>query len=149
MTAAAVVLMGVAACGDDDDSSSGTTGTTESPGTGSAVQSAQQLCDDLEGLNSTVQDLNVDPDTTTISDVKDGLNQLRDDVSNVTTSGSALATALGTALQTAFDRFESTIENLPDDETLQAAGDAAKSAATEFDQAWDEAMAALDCNRGS
>jgi hypothetical protein len=150
VTAVAVVLAGAAACGDDDDSSGGTTSTTESPGTGSSVlQSAQQLCDDLEGLDSTVQNLEVDPDTTTISDIKDDLDQLRSEVSDVAGSGSALATALGAALQAAFDRFESEVQNLPDDQTLQAAGDAARSAGDEFKQSWDDAMAALDCNRGS
>jgi hypothetical protein len=67
----------------------------------------------------------------------------------VASSGSALAGALGTALQSAFDRFESSVEDLPEDETLQAAGEAARSAADEFEQSWDAAMEALDCERSS
>ena len=150
VTAVAVVLMGAAACGDDDDSSSNTTETTESSGTGSSVvQSAQQLCDDLESLNSTVQDIDVDPDTTTISDIKDDLDQLRSQVSDVASSGSALAGAVGTALQAGFDRFESEVENRPEDETLQAAGESVRSSAEEFKAAWNGAMDSLDCDRGS
>jgi hypothetical protein len=142
--------MAAAACGDDDDSSGDTTETTESPGTGSSVvESAQQLCDELESLDSTVQDIDADPETTTVADIKDGLDQLRSDVSDVASSGSALAGALGTALQNAFDRFQSEVENLPEDETLQAAGEAARSAADDFDQAWDAALDALHCDRGS
>jgi hypothetical protein len=151
VTVVAVVLMGAAGCGDDDDDSSGdTTETTESPGTGSSVaESAQQLCDDLESLDSTVQDIEVDPETTTVADIKDGLDQLRSEVSDVASSGSALAGAVGTALQNAFDRFESEVESLPEDETLQTAGEAARSAADDFDQAWGEALDALHCERGS
>src|SRR5262245_5752110 len=114
VAAVVVALAGAAGCGDDDDSSSGTTESTESGTTGSSVvESAQQLCDSLESLDSTVQDIGGDPETTTIADVKDGLAQLKSDVSDVAGSGSALAGALGTALQSAFDRFESTVENLP------------------------------------
>lgn len=149
MTAAAVVLMGLAACGDDDDNSSSTTETTESPGTGSVAESAQQLCSDLEGLNSTVQDIDVNPDTTTISDLKNDLNQLRSGVSDVASSGSALAGALGTALQAAFDQFETSIQNRPDDQTLDSAGEGARSAADNFHTAWDAALGALHCDRGS
>jgi hypothetical protein len=150
VTAVAVALLGAAACGDDDDDSSDTTDTTEDEGgTSSGVESAQELCDDLESLDSTVQDINVDPETTTVADIQDGLEQLRSEVADVASSGSALAGALGTALQDAFDRFESTVEDLPEDETLRAAGEAAQSAAEEFDQSWDAAMEALDCERSS
>ena len=110
--------------------SNGSSDTTEASdnGTGSVVQSAQQLCDSLESLDSTVQDIGSDPEETTVSDVKDGLAQLRSEVSDVASSGSALAGALGAALQSAFDQFESTVEDLPDDETLEAAGGLARSA---------------------
>ena len=147
VAAVVVALAGAAGCGDDDDGSSDTTETTENGSGSSVVESAQELCDSLESLDSTVQDIGGDPETTTIADVKDGLAQLRSDVSDVAGSGSALAGALGTALQSAFDQFESTVENLPDDETLQAAGDAARSAADDFEQSWDAAMQALDCER--
>jgi len=152
VAAVVVALAGAAGCGDDDDggdSSSDTTTTSEAGSGSSVVESAQQLCDSLESLDSTVQDIEADPETTTIADVKDGLDQLRSEVSDVAGSGSALASALGAALQSAFDRFESTVENLPEDETLQAAGDAARSAADEFGQSWDAAMEALDCERSS
>jgi hypothetical protein len=152
VAAVVVALAGAAACGDDDDSGDSSSDTTESDegGSGSSVvESAQELCDSMESLDSTVQDIEVDPDTTTIADVKDGLDQLRSEVSDVASSGSALAGALGTALQSAFDRFESSVEDLPEDETLQAAGEAARSAADEFEQSWDAAMEALDCERSS
>lgn len=148
VAAAVVAVAAAAGCGDDDDSSNGSSDTTEASdnGTGSVVQSAQQLCDSLESLDSTVQDINVD-DETTVGDIKDGLAQLRSEVSDVASSGSALAGAIGTALQSAFDRFESEVEDLPDDETLQAAGESARSAADEFEQSWDAAMESLDCER--
>ena len=162
MAAVVVAVAAAAGCGDDDDSSNGSSDTTEASdngssdtteasdnGTGSVVQSAQQLCDSLESLDSTVQGIEGDPEETTIADVKDGLAQLRSEVSDVASSGSALAGALGAALQSAFDQFESTVENLPEDETLQAAGDAARSAADDFGQSWDAAMDALDCERSS
>jgi hypothetical protein len=152
VAAVVAALAGAAACGDDDDSGDSSSDTTESDegGSGSSVvESAQELCDSMESLDSTVQDIEVDPDTTTIADVKDGLDQLRSEVSDVASSGSALAGALGTALQSAFDRFESSVEDLPEDETLQAAGEAARSAADEFEQSWDAAMEALDCERSS
>ncbi len=150
VTAVVVVLAGAAGCGDDDDGGDNSSDTTEASddGTASSVeQSAQELCDSLESLDSTVQDIGGDPEETTIADVKDGLAQLRSEVSDVASSGSALAGALGTALQSAFDQFESRAENLPEDETLQAAGDAARSAADDFEQSWDAAMQSLDCER--
>ena len=151
VAAAVVAVAAAAGCGDDDDSSNGSSDTTEASdnGTGSVVQSAQQLCDSLESLDSTVQDIGSDPEETTVSDVEDGLAQLRSEVSDVASSGSALAGALGAALQSAFDQFESTVEDLPDDETLEAAGDAARSAADEFEQSWDAAMDSLNCERSS
>jgi hypothetical protein len=147
----ALVLMGAAACGDDDDSSSDTTASESSDnGTGSSVvESAQALCDSLETLDTTVEDISADPETTTIADVQEGLDELSSEVSDVASSGSALAGALGTALQSAFDRFQSAVENLPEDETLQAAGQAATSAADQFGQAWDAAEESLDCERAS
>src|SRR5262245_59901300 len=145
--AAVVVAVAAAGCGDDDDTSNGSSDTTEAGGNSSVVQSAQQLCDSLESLDSTVQGIEGDPEQTTIADVEDGLAQLRSEVSDVASSGTALSGALGTALQSAFDQFESTVENLPEDETAQAAGDAARSAADDFGQSWDAAMDALDCER--
>lgn len=151
MAAVVVAVAAAAGCGDDDDGGNGSSDTTEGDegGSGSSVvESAQQLCDSLESLDSTVQDIDVD-DETTVGDIKDGLDQLRSEVSDVAESGSALAGALGTALQSAFDRFESEVEDLPEDETLQAAGESARSAADEFEQSWDAAMEGLNCERSS
>ena len=151
VTVVAVALLGAAACGDDDDDSSSDTSETTEGGDsgGSVVESAQQLCDSMESLDSTVQGIDADPETTTIADIQDGLDELRSEVSDVASSGSALAGALGTALQSAFDQLESAVEGLPEDETLRAAGEAAQSAAADFDEAWTAAMGSLDCERGS
>jgi hypothetical protein len=146
---AALGLLGAAACGDDDDDSSNDTTASDSGDNGTVVESAQALCDGLETLDTTVQDINADPETTTIADIQQGLDELSSDVSDVASSGSALAGALGTALESAFERFQSAVEGLPEDETLRAAGEAAQSAAEEFDQAWNAALDSLNCERAS
>ena len=79
-------------------------------GTGSVVQSAQQLCDNLESLDSTVQDIEAIEETT-VSDVKDGLASCAPRCRTSPARARPGRHPRG-ALQSAFDQFESTVEDL-------------------------------------
>ena len=151
VAAAVVAVAAAAGCGDDDDSSNGSSDTTEASdnGTGSVVQSAQQLCDSLESLSSTVQDIGSDPERPPSPTLRRP-HGLRSEVSDVASSGSALAGALGPPLQSAFDQFESTVEGITarSDETLEAAGGLARSA-TDSSSSRGAALDSLNCERSS
>jgi hypothetical protein len=149
--AVGVALLTTAACGDDDDSeeSSSERTTTSGSASGSVAGAAQDLCDSLSSLDSTVEDIagsEVDPETTTIADVKDGLEELKSEVSDIASSGSALASAAATALTGAFDRFEQAVEDLPEDDTVADGGSSLEGLQQDFDEAWESAQDALDCN---
>jgi hypothetical protein len=150
--AVGLALLTAAACGDDDDSdesSSESTTTTNGSASGSVAGAAEDLCDSLSTLDSTVEDIagsEVDPETTTIADVQDGLEELRSEVSDVASSGSALASAAATALTGAFDRFEQAVEDLPEDDTVADGGASLEGLQQDFDEAWESAQDALDCN---
>ena len=89
-TVVGVLVLAAAACGDDDDGST------------SAGGASQSLCSSLQSLDSTVMQItnaDVDPETTTIGDVQNAVDEVQSDLQDVQTSGADLASSLKTALQ--------------------------------------------------
>jgi hypothetical protein len=137
--ASLVVL--VAACGDDDDGPSS-----------SAANATQSLCTSLESLDSTVDQItsaDVDPETTTIGDVQDALDQVESDLQDVQTSGADLSSALKTALQSAFNSLEDQVQDLSNDETVADAGSSVENGLQQLGTAWTNALDALNCSSSS
>ena len=138
-TLAAVLVVAVAACGDDDDASS-------------AGGAAQSLCSSLQSLDSTVTqitDADVDPETTTIGDVQNAIDEVQSDLQDVQTSGADLASSLKTALQTAFNNLQDKVQDLPSDETVAEAGSSVEDAVQQLDTAWTNVLNAANCSSSS
>jgi phage shock protein A len=139
-TLAAVLVLAAAACGDDDDGSS------------SAGGAAQSLCSSLQSLDSTVTQIanaDVDPETTTVGDVQNAIDEVQSDLQDVRTSGADLSSSVKTALQTAFNNLQDKVEDLPSDETVAEAGSSVEDAVQQLDTAWTNALNALNCSSGS
>jgi hypothetical protein len=131
-----VLVLAVTACGEDVDGSS------------SSASESQSLCS-LQSLDSTVDQITnaeADPETTTIGDLQNALGQVQSDLDDVQTSGADLASSLKTALQTAFNSLESSVEDLPSDETLADAGSSVEGAVQQLGTAWTNALDALNCS---
>jgi len=129
----ASVLLIVTACGDDDDST---------------ADEAQQLCADLEALDSTVNQVagaDVDPNSTTIGDVQSAVGTLESEVAAVQDAEADLADSVKSDLQSAFDAFQSSVQDLPADDTLAEAGASIQAAAAQFQQAWEGVKSELSC----
>jgi predicted phage tail protein len=138
-TLVGVLVLAAAACGDDDDSTS-------------AGGAAQSLCSSLQSLDSTVTqitDADVNPETTTIGDVENAVDEVQSDLQDVQTSGADLASSLKTALQTAFNNLQDTVKDLPSDETVAEVGSSVEDAVQQLDTAWTNALDALNCSSGS
>jgi ABC-type phosphate/phosphonate transport system substrate-binding protein len=130
---AAPVLVFAVACSDDD----------------SVSDEAQDLCNSLESLNSTVEQVagtDLDPSSTTVGDVQDQLGQIQSAVQSVQSAESDLGDAVKSALQDAFNDYESAIQDIPSDDTLAEAGASADSARAAFQQAWTETLSELQCS---
>jgi hypothetical protein len=91
----------------------------------------------------------VDPETTTVGDVQNAIDEVQSDLQDVQTSGADLSSSVKTALQTAFNNLQDKVEGLPSEETVAEAGSGVEDAVQQLDTAWTNALDALNCSSGS
>ena len=130
----ASILLIAPACGDDDDDST--------------ADDAQQLCTDLQALDSTVNEVagaEVDPNTTTVGDVQTAVEDLESQVQAVQDAEAELSDSVKSDLQSAFEAFQSSVQDIPADDTLAEAAASIQAAGAEFVQAWENVKSELNC----
>lgn len=127
-----LILLIAAACGDDDD---------DSP-----ADAASTLCGEMQDLNSTVDQITGDPNSTTVGDVESDLDDLQSQVEDVENAGSDLSSAVKSSLKSAFDDFQSSVQNIPSDDTLAQAGSSVENAGKQFQKAWSDTLGDLNCS---
>jgi chromosome segregation ATPase len=124
-----------AACGDDSGSS--------------VSKDTEQLCSDVDALNSTVQGIasqDIDLKTTSVSDVKDKIAEIQSQIEAISNSKSELADQVKSDLSDAYDQLKSDLSDVKDASTLQEAGQQIETARTNFRDAWEGILSQLNCS---
>ena len=130
---AAIGMILVAACGDDD----------------STEEEVADLCSDMAAVALTVEQIagaQADPASTTVEDVQSALAILESEVQAVQAEAIAVGDSVKSALQDALSSYQSAVEDIPSDDTLEEAGAAVVAARDDFRQAWDSVLAELNCS---
>ena len=127
------VLFGVT-CGDDDDDS--------------VADESQALCESMQGLQSTVDQVagaQVDLDSITVGDVQDALQSLQGQVEDVQNAEATLATEVRSSLQSAWSDFTSGGAGHPGGRHARRGRRRGPAARTQFQEAWSATLSQLNC----
>jgi hypothetical protein len=132
VVAAAVLAVAlIAACGDDDET---------------AEEANAEVCAEQAELQSTLQSLpDVDADTTTVEDLEEARTAVDDAIEDLASAAEGVAEEELEDLENAYDDYVSTIENLDDDQTLEAAAPEVAAAGDEVVTAAQNFFTAANC----
>jgi hypothetical protein len=122
----------------------GVIGTRNEP---SKAEAASGLCSSLKSLDSSVKSLtSLDPGTATKSDYDSAVSAVQNDWSQVKSDAQAVQNAPMGDLDSAWSSFESTVKNVPSDDSVSAALDAVTQSADQLASTAQSTASSINCS---
>jgi hypothetical protein len=122
----------------------GVIGTRNEP---SKAEAASGLCSSLKSLDSSVKSLtSLDPATATKSDYDSDVSAVQNDWNQVKSDAQAVQNAPMGDLDNAWSSFESTVKNVPNDDSVSAALDAVTQSADQLASTAQSTASSINCS---
>lgn len=116
-------------------------------GSPSEQEATTNLCDDLDAFSESFTSLiSLDPNTTSVDDIKDATSEVRDDLGSVVDSASDVGGTRGDELQDAYDSLNGAVDDLDEDQTVPQAVDSLEPAVQEVGSAWRNVFSSVPCD---
>jgi hypothetical protein len=122
----------------------GVIGTRNEP---SKAEAASGLCSSLKSLDSSVKSLtSLDPATATKSDYDSDVSAVQNDWNQVKSDAQAVQNAPMGDLDNAWSSFESTVKNVPNDDSVSAVLDAVTQSADQLASTAQSTASSINCS---